>query len=175
MILFTAMSILIVIYITWTSINGWAYRRPWRLLVSGLVVAGFATMIKSLPAVWKTVAKSPRFAAELDFAAALVDPTLIGLAGGLIAAAVMLKVQILHATELRSAKQNLARSIEAMQEVERADDDLKLVAASLPHEDFWNRLKHIKEMRMDALMDHYDAKVELKKMKVPGLPGDDET
>jgi hypothetical protein len=136
-------------------------------------VAGFATMIKALPAVWKMVAKTPLLVAELDVAASLVDPTLIGLAGGLIAAAVMMKVQILYATELRSAKQNFNRSIEAMQRVERADDDLKLIAASLSNKDFGNRLKHIKAMRMEAIMDYYDAKRELKKMKVPGLTDED--
>ena len=174
MIGFTAISILIVIYMTWTSLSGWAFRSPWKLLICGLLVAGFATVIKSLPAVWKMVAKTPRLTAELDFAAALVDPTLVGLAGGLIAAAVMLKVQILYATELRSAKQIFASSVDAMQAVERADEDLKVVAASLSDEDFGNRLKHIKAMRMEAFMDYCDAKVELKKMKVPGLPGDDE-
>ncbi len=86
----------------------------------------------------------------------------------------MMKVQILYATELRNAKQNFNRSVEAMQKVERADDDLKLVAASLSDKDFWNRLTHIKAMRMEALMDYHEAKRELKKMKVPGLSDEDE-
>lgn len=175
MLAMTVLVILSVNYMTWTLVSGWAYRRPWCLLVCGLLVSAFATMVKLLPLVIKELPKSPWSPSEMDFAAALVDPTLIGLAGGLIAAGVMLKVQIMHATDVQDAKRNLKRSIEALQEVERADEDLKLVARSLPDKEFWQRLTAIKEARTEALFEKQEAKRELKKIQVPGLPGGDET
>jgi hypothetical protein len=175
MLAMTVLAILTVIYFTWTSVSGWAYRRPWFLLVCGLLVSAFATMVKSIPLVIKEIPKSPWSPSEMDFAAALVDPTLIGLAGGLIAAGVMLKVQIMHATDVQDAKRNLKRSIEALEEVQRADEDLKLVARSLSDEEFWKRLASIKEAHTEALLDKQEAKRDLRKIQVPGLPGDNET
>jgi hypothetical protein len=173
MLAVTVLSILTVIYITWTSVSGWAYRHPWRLLLCGLLISAFATIVKSIPLVMKEIPKSPWSPSEMDFAAALVDPTLIGLAGGLIAAGVMLKVQIMHATDVQNAKRNLKRSIETLEEVERADEDLKLVARSLSDEEFWQRLTYIKEARSEALFEKQEAKRDLRKVQIPGLPGDE--
>jgi hypothetical protein len=175
MLVMTSIVILTVVYATWVIASGWAFRKPERLLLCGLVVSGFATVAKYNPIVWKTAANSPWSAHELELASAIVDPTLVGLAGGLIAAAIMLRVQIMYATEIREAKATLTRSIEIMEDVERADEDLKLVARSLSNDEFRLRLRIIKVARLNALLENLDAERKLKKKKVPGLPGNDET
>jgi hypothetical protein len=94
------------------------------LLGMGLGMAALATLLKAFPmvsqAVWQGVGRE-----GLEVAAATVDPTLVALAGGLIASAFVLKVQALHASQLAtlSAQKSSLEKIIEDEELMRARPD----------------------------------------------------
>lgn len=102
------------------------YRNPGWLLGIGCIVAALAVVAKALPIIskelWSGTGKE-----GFDVAASAVDPTLMALAGGLIGAAFVLKVQWLYENErdrlldiLKMEEHNLAQD---MQRTHLTDED----------------------------------------------------
>lgn len=83
------------------------YRNPHWLFGTGCIVATIAVVVKALPIiskeVWPGVGKE-----GFDVAAAAVDPTLMALAGGLVGAAFVLKVQWNYERERDSLLEQLS-------------------------------------------------------------------
>ena len=155
--------------------DGWVYRRPWILLALGILVAWFSIVMKAVPIMLK--ATDPNLAlwtvAELDLAASVVDPTLVGLAGGLIASAFVAKLQFAHERDVFAAKEKLLRAVERMGKSERAEEDLRLVGASLSDSEFAERLEilRVQKQRVQrektyALSDKLDAEQEVRQLGV---------
>lgn len=91
-------------------------RNPAWLLGMGLVLAAIAIIVKGAPLLTQAVLKG-NGSEGLDIAAATVDPTLVALAGGLIASAFILKVQILRESKIENLLAQSAR-LEKMIETE---------------------------------------------------------
>jgi signal transduction histidine kinase len=89
---------LLAIVQIYALVSGRMLRNPRWLLIMGVVVAAIAVMIKALPMLAHSVWKGPGVEG-LDVAAAVIDPTLMALAGGLIGSAFVLKIQLLHDQE----------------------------------------------------------------------------
>lgn len=169
MLLTTVFLVVMLVFILYESMGAWAYRQPRVLLVYGLSVSGLSVWVKGNPLMLKSIRNLPWSAEELDLAASVVDPTLIGLAGGLIASAFILKLQILQAQDLLDAEGAHARALERSKGADRADEDLTLIAESLPADELLARRKRIQLRKMDALDEIYKAEKKLHALRVPGL------
>lgn len=151
------------------NLGPWIYRRPWALLVVGLIASAFSVLLKASPILLKSLPQLSEHFVSLEIAAAAVDPTLIGLSGGLIATAFILKLQITHAQDLAAAKEKVEAAHTSLNDVHRDDEDLKLVARSLSNEEFDTRLKRLKENKVDAVVKKIMAERELQEKQVSGL------
>lgn len=167
MILWSALGALCVILLLYFALDTWAYRRPGLLLLFGLLTSGFSVLLKATPTMLKSVPGLPWSASELDIAASVVDPTLIGLAGGLIASAFVLKLQLLHAEDLATKRRALDAAREQVEEAKKFDEDLRLVAIRLDDKDFRNRLRTVRRMRARAFLEEQDAKADLERVATP--------
>ena len=169
MIFFTFIFASGIIVAVYGNLGPWLYRRPWALLAVGLTTSAFAVLIKALPLVLKLLPQLADNAAEYEIAASSVDPTLIGLSGGLIASAFILKLQIMHAAEIAKAHNAVTRASAIQEYVARSDEDLKLVAQSLTNEEFAFRLKQVRAQKRDAIVRAVHAELNLKEIQLPGL------
>lgn len=169
MILFTFACVLAIILVIYWNLGPWLYRRPWALLAVGLVTSAFAVFIKAVPLILMSFPQLADNASVYEIAASSVDPTLIGLSGGLIASAFILKLQIMHAAEIAQAHDAVVRASEKQAHVTRSVEDLKLVAQSLTNEEFDARLKQIRAQKMDAIICAVDAEHDLQEKQVSGL------
>lgn len=150
------------------SLGPWLYRRPWALLILGLIASAFSVLLKATPIMLKALPQFAELAPSLEIAAAAVDPTLIGLAGGLIATAFLLKLQSTYSQELADAKQKIELANAMIDAVHRDDEELKLVARSLSNKEFNERLNRIKAHKGDAVVEKIMAERELKDKQIPG-------
>jgi hypothetical protein len=165
MVTFAALSAVSIVIALYASMGAWVYRRPWVLLVAGLVAAGFAVLMKATFLSLKAVPPPHPWTIEaLDIAASVVDPTLVGLAGGLIASAFIAKLQILHARELCAAEEAVSRARELVDHVHRSDDDLKAVAMSLSNEEFRIRLQAVRAAKVHALWSKDETESKLREL-----------
>lgn len=158
-----------VIFILYTGLDSWIYRRPWALLLTGIVVAIFSVMLKALPTILKTAPSMLWDQSELEIAASIVDPLLVGLSGGLIASAFILKFQILHSSEVQEKVNLLHIAMKHTDDSNRLDEDLRLVASSLTNDEFNERLRQIKSMKLDACINLQFAQNSINKLNLPGL------
>ncbi len=165
----TAIGAFALIVLLFNALEGWVYRRPWVLLLAGLLVSGFSVLLKATPIYLKSVPGLPWSGAELDVAASVVDPTLIGLAGGLIASAFLLKLQVAHAAEVAAARDSVRLASDLVKHASRADEDLRLVALSLSNEEFNTRLRRVRYLQDDAFWAERDAREHLKRVDLPGV------
>lgn len=165
MLISTALFASFLVVALYLCMVGWVYRRPWVLLSLGIGVAWVSVILKTAPIFLKAAPKlAPTAAAELELAAAVVDLTLIGLAGGLIASAFISKLQFAHEKEIAAARETLLRALKRMGDSERADEDLRLVAASLSDDEFRTRLRKVQNAKLDAFSDKWDAEEALRRL-----------
>lgn len=159
---------LFVVVAAYTSLGGRAYRDPAKVLIAGMLVSVVAAAVKAYLVAFKPLAGKPWTAEEIDMAAAIVDPTLIGLAGGLIAAAFMTRMQMLHAEALRRAREDVATADRLARDVDRCDEDLKRVARSMSDEEFHARLQSIRVARVEVISRRGNATTRLDELRLPG-------
>jgi hypothetical protein len=153
----------------YVGLGPWLYRRPWALLAMGLITAALAVIAKATPILLKQFPQLSEIFPELDIAASAVDPTLIGLSGGLIAAAFLLKLQIVHAQDLVEAQRELNIANTLFADVLRDEADLKLVANSLTNKEFTTRLNRLRKNKADAVVRKIKAEMELEDKTAPKL------
>lgn len=151
------------------SLGPWLYRRPWALLALGLITSAISVAMKATPIILKSFPQLADHAPDLELAASAVDPTLIGLSGGLIAAAFLLKLQISNALDIEASQQRLTDASSFLADVHRDEEDLKLVARSLSNEEFDARLKRLRANKANAIVDKLEAEWDVKDKRVPGL------
>jgi len=168
-----------ILYITGTTLclliglffmlDDWAYRRPWVLFVAGVVAAAFGSMLKGMPILMKGLHSSPWSPEELDLAALAVDPLLGGLAGGLVASAVIIKLQILHAKSQMAAREMDRFTDKILDQARQNFQSLKDMKDTMPLDEYESR--HAQEMNllMHAIDRKLKAKERLSEVLVPGL------
>lgn len=133
------------------------------LILLGLLTSAFGILVKSLPITLKTT-EAFKNSIFMDIAASVVDPTLIGLAGGLIGSAFILKIQILYDQEkagherrrdfINDAKRRLAILEEELREdVEVSEGEREL------------RKKQISELRTEVILDEMELRADVGKLE----------
>lgn len=169
MFLMTLLAAITLVYFLYEVIGGWAYRRPWVLLVAGLATAILGLLVKRTPMVLKAIPTLNWPSEDLELAMSAVDSIVTGLAGGLIAAAFMMKMQLGHAREVQDAKNALASANEAAAYADQADDDLKNEPATLPTAIFKRRYRATQRLKHRALHDKMEAEAQIRALRMPGL------
>ncbi len=126
----------VVLALVYFGVSGWAYRRPWALMVLGAVTSLVAVALKASVNVWKDVSGGPWSAGAIDIAASVLDPTLVGLSGGLIGSAILLRAQFCHKREVRVANELAKDTSSALVELREWHEEFRQLAPDLSNEEF---------------------------------------
>lgn len=142
-----------------------AYRSPRALLWAGVIAAAFGAFLKGVPILMKGLPKSEFQPEQLDFVALAVDPLLGGLAGGLVASAVIVKIQIMHARTQMAADSNDQCANDDVDRAMQYVEWLKARKGSMPATEFNERYDHA----LDALGRALERKSESVKQLTPSI------
>lgn len=153
------------------ALDDWAYRRPWVLFVAGLVTAVFGSLLKGMPILLKGMRSSPWSPEELELASLAVDPLLGGLAGGLVASAVIIKLQILHAKSQIAALKTDQLTEKILAQAKQNFQSLQDMKDSMPADEYQSRHAREMELLMRAIDRSLTAKDRMREVFVPGLGG----
>lgn len=150
-------------------LTDWAYRRPKRLFFAGVIATAFAVFLKGIPILMKGLPNSGFKPEELDFVALAVDPLLGGLAGGLVASAVIVKLQIMHAKSQISANEDDQYADEEIEQAwlhcQRVDE----MKGSMPENELEEQRARASDAMSRALDRKRKAEKRLREVSVPGL------
>jgi signal transduction histidine kinase len=145
------------------------YRHPSTLLWAGVITAVFGAFLKGIPILIKGLPNHVGLAAELELAVLVVDPLLGGLAGGLVAAAVIVKLQIMHAKSQISANEDDQYADEEIEQAwlhcQRVDE----MKGSMPENELEERRARASDAMSRALDRKRKAEKRLREVSVPGL------
>lgn len=166
MLLITVAAVCFVVVSLYLIIGSWAYRKPWLLLVIGLLASAFSVLIKGTPQLLKVFQNLPWSSGELDLASSFVDPTLVGLAGGLLGSAFILKAQKLHSLELAEVRSELASALQLTKRVQEEREILRQTAKSLSNADFDAKLQALENLSDEALEKAYLAEERAKRIEL---------
>lgn len=162
MILYTFMSSAFLVVLAYGALTPGMLKKPWILLIMGFVVSAFGIMVKSLPV---TLKMTPAFkdSVFMDIAASVADPTLIGLAGGLIGSAFILKIQILYEKEKESHAKRVLLIEDAKNHLHMHEEEISNDSSLTPDQKEF-RENYIKELRREIFMDEHELKLDSKKL-----------
>ncbi|RJF97478.1 hypothetical protein [Noviherbaspirillum saxi] len=157
--------IIISLYMT---VDSWFMKRPWVLLLMGFVTASFGLGIKAIPLTLKSFEASAFEITFLEIAASALDPTLLALAGGLIASAFILKIQHDYDNVSAENKESFARAEEHKNEAVEYANELARVRPTLSEEEYERRQRELEFKRELAIWAMQNAKAAYRRLEGRG-------
>ena len=146
LVLVVCLGVGLFLALAYWAASGWAYRRPWALLLLGVVAAGSAVHFRWIVNSWRAAASSPWTTDHLDLAISVLDPTLVGLSGGIIGSAIFLRAQSRHLAEEKEARLLLDNANEVLVEVYRLHEKFRDDAPTMSDIQFRTALAQINRL-----------------------------
>lgn len=159
----TALALIIGVY---GAVHGSLYRKPYLLIVAGLIIgvsgalAAFATAsIGDVPVLSE---KFPYY----ELGANIITVLVSSVAGGLFVSAILLKSERMHKTDLEYARSEV-RYAEGLKEmaIER-DNNLKEIAKNMGTKEFWDEYSKIRELEFHAIYKLIEAQRKLEDLNL---------
>jgi mannitol-specific phosphotransferase system IIBC component len=164
-ILVTATALIIVIGIYGLS-HGNLYRRPYILIISGILIgivgAGIAYVIAHVGSIPQLADKFP----HSDLGASIITVLVSSISGSLFASAILLKSERLHKEEIQYAQNRLESARKLGVKVLEEDNRLNELAKSMGTKEYWVEYKKIRNLELLAIDRLIDAESKLEDLIV---------